>query len=128
MSDDDKPIRVDFMNKGPRQNAIYEDSSIRVDDTGVSISRYQVTGATKRILYEDIRSATVFHMGGAGRWRLVGAGPTHIRRWYNWDSSRRNKGKAIEIDTGTMFHPTVTPDDPSAFLAAISERVKITQP
>jgi hypothetical protein len=104
---------------------MYEDSTVRADDVGITISRYQVTGATKRILYDEIQSATVFDMGVAGRWTIIGVGPTRIRSWYNWDSSRRSKTKAVEIDSGGMLHPTVTPDDTAAFIATISEHVKI---
>lgn len=105
---------------------MYEDNTVRADDTGITIMRYQVTGGTKRIPFDEIRSATVFDMDAAGRWTLIGVGPTRIRSWYNWDSSRRSKTKAIEIDAGGTFHPTVTPDDSEAFIAAISDHVKIT--
>jgi hypothetical protein len=104
---------------------MYEDKTVQADDSGIKISRYQTTG-TKRIPYDQIRSATVFDMDAAGRWTVIGVGPTRIRSWYNWDSSRRSKTTAIEIDSGGTFHPTVTPDDSEAFIAAISDHVKIT--
>jgi hypothetical protein len=104
---------------------MYEDNTVRADDSGITISRYKGTG-TKLIPYDQIRSATVFDMDAAGRWTVIGVGPTRIRSWYNWDSSRRSKTKAIEIDSGGKFHPTVTPDDSEAFIAAISDHVKIT--
>lgn len=105
---------------------MYEDNTVHADDTGITINRYGVTAAKKRILFDEIRSATVFDMGVSGRWRLIGAGPRRIRSWYNWDPSRRAKTKAITFDTGGFFHPTVTPDDPDAFISAISGHVNVT--
>ncbi len=104
---------------------MYQDSTVSADETGITINRYGLTGE-KRISYDEISSATVFNIGTTGRWRLIGAGPNRFRSWYNWDRSRRGKTKAIEIDTGGFFHPTVTPDDTDAFIAAISDHVKVT--
>ena len=104
---------------------MYEDNTVRADETGVTVSRYGLTRSKKRIGYDQISSAEMYDMGVMGRWRLVGAGPTRIRNWYNWDPSRRTKTKAIAFDTGGFFHPTVTPDDAEAFVAVISDHVTV---
>ena len=67
----------------------------------------------------------MYNMGFSGRWRLIGIGHGRIRNWYKWDPSRKAKTKAIAFDTGSLLPPTVTPDDVGAFVAAISDRVKV---
>ncbi len=104
---------------------MYEDNTVSADDTGITIRRYGATGAEKQISYNEIYSATTHDMGVTERWRLIGAGPVRFRSWYNWDRSRRAKTKAIVIDTGGFFRPTVTPDDADAFISAISDHVKV---
>jgi len=102
----------------------YEDTSVQADDRGITIARYGVTRAAKQIPYAEVLSATVRDIGRTdGRWRLIGAGPRRIRSWYNWDRSRRTKTRAVELDTGRFFRPTVTPDDTDAFVLAISDHV-----
>ena len=105
---------------------MYEDNTVLVDDTGITINRYAITGRKKRIRFDEIRSVTVYDMGVVERTRLIGAGLRRMRNWYNWDRSRRAKTKAAAINTGGLFHPTVTPDDADAFIAAISDHVNVT--
>lgn len=103
---------------------MHEDTSLSVDDTGISIHRYGLFPTTKRVPFTSIRSVTLIDMGITGRWRIVGTG--FDRNWYNWDASRHTKTRAIVIDTGAFFRPTITPEDPEAFMNAISSRVSVT--
>jgi hypothetical protein len=104
---------------------MYEDNTVRADDTGITITRYGLSGA-KRILYSDIRSVEVFELGFGGRWRVIGLGPGGgWSNWYNWDTARRNKTIGIAIDAGGRLRATVTPDHPDEFIKIISGHVEV---
>ena len=97
------------MNDG--QNT-YEDDVVVVDDTGLTIKRYGVTGSSRRIEFDDINSVEAFEMGRlSGKWRLVGIGPGRPRNWFSWDRDRGHKRQALSIDVGKWIKPALTPDD-----------------
>ena len=102
----------------------YEDTSITLDEDGVTIKNYRRPGDTKRIAYQTIRSFEPFEMGfWSGRHRLVGIGFGRPRNWFQWDRDRKNKLTAISIDVGKRILPTVTPDDPDAVARILRESV-----
>ena len=105
---------------------MYQDSTVRADDTGITIARYGFFGAAKRVPYSEIRSVEVFEMGWGGRWRLIGLGPGGWSNWYNWDTKRRSKTTGIAIDAGGTLKATVTPDDPDDFITVISDYVEVS--
>lgn len=104
---------------------MYEDGTVRADDTGITIARYGLLGAEKRVPYSEIRSVEVFEMRWGGRWRVIGLGPGGWSNWYNWDTKRRHKTTGVAIDTAGTLKATVTPDDPDEFVRAISEHVDV---
>ena len=103
---------------------MYEDNTVRADDTGITIARYGLMGE-KRVPYGEIRSVEVFEMGFGGRWRVIGLAPGGWSNWYNWDTARRHKTTGIAIDAGGRLRATVTPDDPDEFMKTISEYVEV---
>jgi len=105
---------------------MYQDGTVRADDTGITIARYGFFGAAKRVPYSEIRSVEVFEMGWGGRWRLIGLGPGGWSNWYNWDTKRRSKTVGIAIDAGGYLKATVTPDDPDEFITVISDYVEVS--
>ena len=105
---------------------MYQDRTIRADDTGITIASCGFLGADKRVAYSEMRSVEVFQMGWGGRWRLIGLGPGGWSNWYNWDPKRRGKTVGIAIDTGGSVKATVTPDDPDQFITVISEHVEVS--
>ena len=102
---------------------MYKDRTLETTGDGIVVRRYGLLGGTNEIAYSEVQSIRQFDMGFADRWRLAGVG--FNRKFYNWDSSRRSKTRAFEIDTGSFFRPTITPDDPDGFLAALPDRVKV---
>ena len=102
---------------------MYKDKTLEANTDGIVVRRYGLFRSTRRIPYTEVKSVRRFHMGFTDRWRVAGVG--FNRKFYNWDSSRRSKTRAFEIDTGGIFLPTVTPDDPDGFLSAISNQVRL---
>jgi hypothetical protein len=104
----------------------YEDGTVMVDGDGVTIRRYGTFGSVRTLWFDDIAEVTVRRLGSAGKWRLVGAGPGGgWRNWYGWDGTRRSKGAAFVFDVGRFWRPTVTPDDPESFSAALLPNIRI---
>jgi len=104
----------------------YEDGTVAVNGDGVSIKRYGTFGSVRTLRFDDIVKVTVVRLGSAGKWRLVGAGPGGgWRNWYGWDRGRRSKEIAYVFDVGRFWRPTVTPDDPEAFSAALAQTTQI---
>lgn len=88
----------------------YEDNNITLDDSGITIHRYYLTGASKYISYSDIQSIRRFVLPPLrGKWRLWGSGD--FRRWWNLDLNRPNKHEALELNVGKSVYPTITPDN-----------------
>jgi hypothetical protein len=102
----------------------YEDTSIALDENGVTIKNYRKPGDTKRIAYQAIRSFEHFEMGfWSGRHRLIGIGFGRPRNWFQWDRDRKTKRTAISIDVGKRIFPTATPDHPDAVETILRESV-----
>jgi hypothetical protein len=104
----------------------YEDSTISINNDGITIKRYGVLGSHRSIEFDTIMTVTEKRLGSLGRWRLVGVGPGGgSRNWYGWDGNRKSKETAFSIDVGRFWRPTVTPDNPESFLAALPQTVKV---
>jgi hypothetical protein len=98
----------------------YEDTTVSVDDGGVTIKHYGVFGSARTMSFDTITTVTASSLGSLGKWRLVGSGPGGgIRNWYGWDRARRTKDTAYAFDVNRFWRPTVTPKDPELFLAAL---------
>lgn len=105
----------------------YEDQTVRIDDTHVTISRYGMFGSTRTVPFDRIRSVGRRNQGALAKWRVAGAGPgSGGRNWYGWDASRKNKDVAFALDVGRFWRPTVTPTEPDAFEAALPESVDVS--
>ncbi len=102
---------------------MYKDKTLETSSDGIVVRRYGLFRSTRLIPYSEVKSVRHFRMGFSDRWRVAGVG--FNRKFYNWDSSRRSKTRAFEINTGVFFRPTVTPDDADGFLAALSEQVRV---
>ena len=104
----------------------YEDPTVAVDSDGITIKRYGMFGSSMAIRFDDIEAVTALRLGSVGKWRLAGVGPGGgSRNWYGWDTTRRSKDAAYSFDVNRFWRPTVTPDDPEAFLSALPQTVKI---
>ena len=108
----------------------YEDATVSVDGDGITIKRYGTFGSQRTIPFDDITTVTASRLGSLGKWRLVGAGPgvwlsladaqdRGSRNWYGWDRDRRSKETAYSLDVNRFWRPTITPDDPETFRAAL---------
>lgn len=106
--------------------ASYEDTTVAVDATGILIRRYGILGGERRVDFAEIGGVRQRPTGFGARWRVAGAGPgSGGRNWYGWDGSRRSKQTMFVIDVGGFWRPTVTPDDPKAFSAALPEDLAV---
>jgi hypothetical protein len=104
---------------GQSFRVLYDDGRISCDDTGLIIGWYYLWGQ-KKIPYSAIRSVNKRPLRGVrGMWRLWGSGD--FVRWYNLDGNRPNKTVELEINTGGRIRPVITPDDPDAVAALITE-------
>lgn len=107
----------------------YQDTTLSVDDDSITIAKYGMFGSTRTIAFSDISQVTSSRIGTLGRWRLAGAGPgSGTRNWYGWDNRRRFKDTAYALDIGRFWRPTVTPDDPNAFRAALPPTLEVQEP
>src|SRR5206468_11192538 len=92
--------------------AHYDDGGVACDETGLTIQRYYPWGA-RHILYGEIRDLTVLPLSAWGAitpWRIWG--PADLEHWWNRDPHRTERHRALVIDTGERFKPTITPCDP----------------
>ena len=98
----------------------YSDRTLTVDDNGIALRAYYFPWGTKRIPYGRLRSVTRTALGAMrGRGRIWGT--ANPRYWANLDVSRPSKSTGYVLDTGRFVRPFITPDDPDAFEAALSE-------
>lgn len=103
----------------------YEDTTVLIDDDGITIRRYGIFGSARTVSFDAITTVTVSSLGSLGKWRLVGWGPGGgSRNWYGWDRARRTKGTAYAFDVNRFWRPTVTPEDPKLFLAALPSNLE----
>lgn len=103
----------------------YDDGGIRCDDNELIIRNYYLWGA-KRIRYTSIRGVETLPLTGLDAlqgWRIWGSGD--FVHWWNLDPSRPGKSIALVIDVGRHLYPTITPDDPAAVAAILSERAGV---
>jgi hypothetical protein len=98
---------------------LYDDGRIACDDTGLIIRRYYPWGG-KRVPYASIRVVTRRPLSPVrGKWRIWGSGD--FVHWWNLDPQRPSKEGALEIDTGRVVRPMITPDDPDAVERILAE-------
>jgi hypothetical protein len=101
-------------------STLYQDRWIECTPDELIIRGYYFPWGTKRIPYSSIREVTVVDMGLlTGRGRIWGS--TTLRTWASLDPGRPSKARALVLDTGGSIRPFVTPDDPDAVVAVISE-------
>lgn len=107
-----------------KSTALYEDSTVRVDDDGVTVFRYYFPFATKKFIpYARIRAVDSGVLPGfGGRWRLWGT--SDFMNWFALDVRRPLKDTAVVLDVGRRVAPTFTPEDSDAVVDAI--RVRLT--
>jgi len=101
----------------------YQDRHLTLQGGVLTIHKYYFpTFGPKRVAVDDIVQVTRHPMTGifSGRGRLHGGTFT---RWLHWDLSRFRKDCLFVLDvTGNgIVHPTVTPDNPDAFVAALKK-------
>ena len=98
----------------------YRDHTLTVDDDGITLRWYYFPFGTKRIPFARLRSVTRADIGAmTGRGRIWGT--ANPRYWANLDVNRPKKTTGYVLDTGRFVRPFVTPDEPGAFEAALSE-------
>jgi hypothetical protein len=101
-------------------NALYKDHWIECTADALLIRGYYFPWGTKRVPYGSIREVRRVPIGTfTGRGRLWGS--TTLRYWASLDPGRPRKKTALILDTGHAILPFITPDDPAAVVAAISE-------
>ena len=101
-------------------DALCKDRWIECIADAVLIHGYYFPWGTKRVPYQSIREVRRVPIGTfTGRGRIWGS--TTLRYWASLDPSRPGKKTALILDTGHRILPFITPDDPGAVAAAISE-------
>ena len=101
-------------------NALYKDRWIECTADAVLIRGYYFPWGTKRVPYDSIREVRRVSIGTfTGRGRIWGS--TTLQYWASLDPSRPGKKKALILDTGHGILPFITPDDPDAVAAVISD-------
>jgi hypothetical protein len=101
-------------------SALYKDRWIECTADAVLIRGYYFPWGTKRVPYGSIREVRRVPIGTrTGRARIWGS--TTLRYWASLDPGRPRKKTALILDTGHAILPFITPDDPEAVVAAISE-------
>lgn len=104
----------------------YEDDTVSISATGVTIKRYGMFGSQRTLPLDAIAGVTERRLGSVGKWRLAGAGPGGgWRNWYGWDRGRRSKEVAYAFDVGRFWRPTLTPVDPESFFSALLPAIQI---
>lgn len=109
-------------NDHDASGVLYEDHTVRLDDTGITIERYRFpTAKPKRIAYDEIVSATVLPTTWWSRWRLWGS--SNFRNWMPSDRTRTKASHLVELDVGGTIRPSFTPRDPDEVVALITSRL-----
>jgi hypothetical protein len=100
---------------------LYDDGRIACTDAALLIRWYYLWGA-KSIPYSSIRSVERRTLGTwRGRYRIWGS--VDFVHWYNLDKDRPRKNTALEIHTDRRVVPVITPDDPDAVEAILTQHV-----
>ena len=100
-------------------STLYDDGAVRLESDGLTIRRYFVWGAPKRIAYRDIEAVRRRRLGWTGRLRIWGSGD--LVHWWSLDLHRPQRREAFEIDTGRHWIATFTPADPEQVGRLLSE-------
>lgn len=96
----------------------YSDPRIEATADGLRIRHYYLPWGDKRIQWTAIHSVGLVDVGALrGRFRIWGM--ANPRYWANLDPGRPRKKKGFILDLGHRVRPFVTPDDPTAFEAAL---------
>ena len=103
--------------------ALYEDQTVVLDDSGVTLPRYYFpVGTAKHVPYAQIRGVTVRPMGWlSGRARLWGTGS--LRSWLPLDLRRPAKEFMVVLDLGARVSPAFSPDDPDTVAHVIRDHI-----
>lgn len=97
---------------------IYDDDTITLDETGITVKNYYLPNQSRTIRYDDITHAEVVELGFAtGRHQLVGIGPLRPRLFFHWDRKRSKKSHGLSLDVGRGLRLAITPDEPERVLA-----------
>ena len=98
----------------------YRDRWIACSSDAIAIRGYYFPWGTKHIAYKKIRSARRVEIGTLnGKARIWGT--SNPRYWASLDPQRPRKSVALLLDVGRYVRPFITPDDPDAVAALISE-------
>jgi len=98
----------------------YRDRWISATPEGLRIRGYYFPWGTKRIAYPQVRGWRRVELGTlTGRGRIWGT--ANPRYWAGLDPRRPTKSTALILDLGRPVRPFLTPDDPDAFEAVLSE-------
>ena len=105
--------------------AAYEDETVSLGDTGITIKHYFWPGRRRHIAYGDVVGAESISLRfGTGRYRLVGFSPGRPRHFFHWDRNRSAKSRGVSLDLGRWRRLAITPDDPDRVLALIRNRIE----
>lgn len=100
----------------------YEDHTVRVDESGVTIAKYTFPLARpKHVAHDDIVTVSVLPTTRWSRWRLWGS--SNFRNWFPLDNSRTKASHLVELDVGGRIRPSFTPRDPEAVAELIRSHV-----
>ena len=99
----------------------YDDAKIHASVEGSLLRWYYFPYGSKRIPYSRIRGVRKVTIGAlTGKGRIWGTSlPTY---WFPLDPKRPGKDTAFILDLGRPVRPVLTPDDPAAFEALLTER------
>lgn len=104
---------------------LYQDRWIECTTDAVVIRGYYFPWGTKRIPYQSIREVRRVPIGTfTGRGRIWGS--STLRYWASLDPGRPAKKTALVLDTGRHVLPFITPDDPAAVAAVITQHSAAT--
>jgi len=101
-------------------NALYKDRWIECTADAVLIHGYYFPWGAKRVPCSSILEVRRVPIGTfTGRGRIWGS--TALQHWASRDASPPDQKNALILDTGHGILPFITPDDPDAVAAVISE-------
>ena len=102
---------------------LYEDETIRLGPSGITIKHYHRPRRERHIPYGDIKGAEIISLRfGTGRYRLVGFSPGRPRHFFHWDGRRPGKRQGVSLDLGRWRRIGLTPDEPGVVLDLVLGR------
>ena len=100
-------------------SSFYEDDTLRLDEQGLTLKSFTLSGRAKHLAWNDIRAFRVRPLTlWSGKYRLAGMGLAPV--WFGADLARPVKEKLIEIDFGSLLRAGVTPVDADAVAELIA--------